>query len=147
MQAELQHSRDTIIWGFTMGLGTMNMCFVAFANARAAMHRIGNILDEPLSATSRSLSRAGIDSSPWTSAACRVNSTGHICEGKHKLLAWVPAGMQANKQGSMGLTWSRYALQQICTSEAVARFFPTWRVRSSSPMYFSPTQSARTPGC
>jgi len=42
----------TIIWGFTMGLGTMNMCFVAFANARAAMHRIGNILDEPLSATS-----------------------------------------------------------------------------------------------
>ncbi|CAE7257360.1 Abcb1, partial [Symbiodinium necroappetens] len=42
----------TIIWGFTMGLGTMNMCFVAFANARAAMHRIGTILDEPLSATS-----------------------------------------------------------------------------------------------
>ena len=42
----------TIIWGFTMGLGTMNMCFTAFANARAAMHRIANILDEPLSATS-----------------------------------------------------------------------------------------------
>lgn len=38
----------TVVWGFTMGLGTMNMCFSAFANAKAAIHRINAILDEPI---------------------------------------------------------------------------------------------------
>jgi len=38
----------TVVWGFTMGLGTMNMCFSAFANAKAAIHRINEILDEPI---------------------------------------------------------------------------------------------------
>eukprot|EP00931_Biecheleriopsis_adriatica_P051329 TRINITY_DN29758_c0_g3_i1.p1 TRINITY_DN29758_c0_g3~~TRINITY_DN29758_c0_g3_i1.p1 ORF type:complete len:1525 (+),score=352.14 TRINITY_DN29758_c0_g3_i1:117-4691(+) len=38
----------TILWGFVMGLGTMNMCFTAFANGRAAIHRISCIIDEPM---------------------------------------------------------------------------------------------------
>ena len=41
-------NRYTVVWGFTMGLGTMNMCFSAFANAKAAIHRINEILDEPI---------------------------------------------------------------------------------------------------
>ena len=40
-----------MVWGFTMGLGTMNMCFQAFANATAAIYRINKILDEPLLVT------------------------------------------------------------------------------------------------
>ncbi|CAJ1377525.1 unnamed protein product [Effrenium voratum] len=42
----------TVVWGFTMGLGTLNMCFSAFATAKAAIHRMNEILDEPLHTTS-----------------------------------------------------------------------------------------------
>eukprot|EP00930_Biecheleria_cincta_P034133 TRINITY_DN23609_c0_g1_i1.p1 TRINITY_DN23609_c0_g1~~TRINITY_DN23609_c0_g1_i1.p1 ORF type:complete len:1552 (-),score=307.23 TRINITY_DN23609_c0_g1_i1:357-5012(-) len=38
----------TVIWGFTMGLGSVNMCLLAFANARAAILRINKIIDDPL---------------------------------------------------------------------------------------------------
>lgn len=38
----------TVIWGFTMGLGSMNMCLLAFANARAAIIRINKVIDDPL---------------------------------------------------------------------------------------------------
>eukprot|EP00931_Biecheleriopsis_adriatica_P051327 TRINITY_DN29758_c0_g1_i2.p1 TRINITY_DN29758_c0_g1~~TRINITY_DN29758_c0_g1_i2.p1 ORF type:complete len:1525 (+),score=304.23 TRINITY_DN29758_c0_g1_i2:99-4673(+) len=38
----------TIIWGFTMGIGTMGMCLTAFANGRAAVHRISCIIDDDM---------------------------------------------------------------------------------------------------
>ena len=53
-----------------MGLGTMNMCFTAFASARAAIHRIVAILDEPLSATSQGLRVGSEDLKPERFRQC-----------------------------------------------------------------------------
>ena len=55
-----------------MGLGTMNMCFTAFASARAAIHRIVAILDEPRSATSQGLRVGSEDLKPERFRQCLV---------------------------------------------------------------------------